>query len=108
MPRQKNDGRGRLGGRVAGTPNKEKPLKAILRSHSIDYFTPKWREDFKKELSDYEMDLMLAKPNERLSAELALLKYHTPQMQATSVDVAVVDEKKTLSQRLAELAREDE
>ena len=40
MPRKQGDGRGRLGGRAAGTPNKDKPLKTFLRQHSVKYFTP--------------------------------------------------------------------
>ncbi|MBP5545745.1 MAG: hypothetical protein J6X59_00480 [Bacteroidales bacterium] len=41
MPRGRkaNDGRGRLGGRQAGTPNKDNPLKNMLHDHSVDYFT---------------------------------------------------------------------
>lgn len=40
MARPKNDGRGRIGGRQKGTPNKNTPLKTLLQDHSIDYFTP--------------------------------------------------------------------
>lgn len=40
MPRKKNDGRGRLGGRQAGTPNKSNPIKTLLHQHSEKYFSP--------------------------------------------------------------------
>ena len=45
MARQKNDGRGRLGGRAKGTPNKENPLKGYLRAHSLAYFEPRIQTD---------------------------------------------------------------
>ena len=54
MPRQKNDGRGRLGGRTAGTPNKDKPLKTFLREHSLLYFTP----DPETGRSQYDLSLI--------------------------------------------------
>lgn len=45
MARQKNDGRGRLGGRAKGTPNKDNPLKGYLRAHSLAYFEPRVQTD---------------------------------------------------------------
>lgn len=68
MPRKKGDGRGRLGGRTAGTPNKDKPLKTFLRQHSIDYFTPTIEEDDDKgektgrTLSQFDIDCMALDP----------------------------------------------
>ena len=38
MPRPK--GTPKTGGRKAGTPNKDNPLKALLAAHSMDYFQP--------------------------------------------------------------------
>ena len=102
MPRQKGDGRGRLGGRVAGTPNKEKPLKSFLRQHSLAYFTP----DSETGLSQYDKDLASMPASDRVDAELKLLNFHTPKMQATTVDMAVTDDKQTLAQRLAKLAED--
>ena len=104
MGRQAGDGRGRLGGRAAGTPNKEKPLKKFLREHSLSYFTP----DPGTGLSQYDQDIAALDPKDRVDAELKLLNYHTPKMQSTTVDMAVVDEKQTLSQRLSKLAKENE
>lgn len=102
MGRQKNDGRGRIGGRTAGTPNKEKPLKTFLRSHSLAYFIP----DEKTGRSLYDNDIMQLEPKERVSAELALLKFHTPLMQATAVDMSLSDSSHTLTDRLTELAKD--
>ncbi len=110
MPRKKGDGRGRLGGRQAGTPNKDKPLKTFLRQHSVQYFTPSIEEkgeDGKltgRIVSQYDLDIAGLDPASRVDAELKLLKFHTPQMQSTSVDVTVSDESRTLAERLARLA----
>lgn len=110
MPRKAGDGRGRLGGRAAGTPNKDKPLKTFLREHSVRYFTPSIREkdDNGKEtgqlVSQFDIDCKTLDPESRVDAEIKLLKFHTPQMQSTSVDMTIVDENRTLSERIALLA----
>lgn len=110
MPRKKGDGRGRLGGRQPGTPNKDKPLKTFLRQHSVEYFTPSIEETDEsgkptgRMLSQYDIDIRGLDPESRVDAELKLLKFHTPQMQSTSVDMTVVDANQTLVERLARLA----
>lgn len=110
MPRKAGDGRGRLGGRAAGTPNKEKPLKTFLREHSVQYFTPSIEEKDEKGkptgrlISQFDVDCLTLDPESRVDAEIKLLKFHTPQMQSTSVDVSVSDMNLTLTQRLAQLA----
>ena len=110
MPRKAGDGRGRLGGRAAGTPNKDKPLKTILRQHSVAYFTPDREEKDEKGkptgrmLSQFDVDCSKLDPESRVNAEIKLLKFHTPQMQSTSVDMTIIDENKTLTERLARLA----
>ena len=110
MPRKAGDGRGRLGGRAAGTPNKDKPLKTFLRQHSVAYFTPSIEEVDEKGkktgrlVSQFDIDVACLDPTSRTDTEIKLLKYHTPQMQSTSVDMTIVDENKTLSERLARLA----
>lgn len=109
MPRKKGDGRGRLGGRAPGTPNKDKPLKTFLRQHSVEYFTPSIKEKDERGkptgriLSQFDIDMEALDPASRADAELKLLKFHTPQMQSTSVDVSVADMNMTLTQRLARL-----
>ena len=110
MPRKAGDGRGRLGGRAAGTPNKDKPLKTFLRQHSVKYFTPSVEEidDKGKKtgrlVSQFDIDCKTLDPESRVDAEIKLLKFHTPQMQSTSVDMTIVDENRTLSERIARLA----
>lgn len=110
MPRKKGDGRGRLGGRAAGTPNKDKPLKVFLRQHSLSYFTPDKDEigdngkPTGRKVSQFDIDIANLDPVDRADAEIKLLKFHTPQMQSTSVDMTIVDDNRTLSERLARLA----
>jgi hypothetical protein len=109
MPRKKGDGRGRLGGRSAGTPNKDKPLKTFLRQHSIAYFTPSIEEEDNgkktgRTLSQFDLDCMTLDPVARVDAEIKLLNFHTPKMQSTSVDVSVSEMNLTLTERLAQLA----
>jgi hypothetical protein len=110
MPRKAGDGRGRLGGRAAGTPNKDKPLKTFLRQHSVEYFTPNIEEKDKQGkktgriVSQFDIDIKGLDTVSRVDAEIKLLKFHTPQMQSTSVDMTVTDANKTLSERLVLLA----
>ena len=109
MPRKAGDGRGRLGGRAAGTPNKDKPLKTFLREHSVGYFTPNIEEKKNGKptgnlVSQFDLDMKVLDPESRVDAEIKLLKFHTPQMQSTSVDMTIVDANKTLTERLALLA----
>lgn len=74
MARQKNDGRGRLGGRVAGTPNKVSgTLKEWLTS-LID----KNRDQMEKDLHDLE-------PKERLQMIEKLMQYVIPKQAAQQV-----------------------
>lgn len=110
MSRSKGDGRGRLGGRQPGTPNKDKPLKVFLRQHSIDYFTPNIDEvgddghPTGRKLSQYDVDISMLDPSARVDAEIKLLKFHTPQMQSTSVDMIVTESNQTIVDRIRRLA----
>lgn len=121
MPRKANDGRGRLGGRQAGTPNKDNSLKVLLQEHSIDYFTPtlKAKDIFKEDeelrkkyankvFSQYEYDLLCMKPSDRAKLEVDLLAFHTPKMQAISADMAVKANKTPFTERLARLSKGEE
>jgi len=124
MGRQKGDGRGRLGGRKAGTPNKNNPLKQLLHNHSVDYFTPsvkaetvdfikddngKTRKEYVgKVLSQYDLDCIQMKPSERAKLEVEILAYHTPKMQAISADMSVRDANRTITAVLTSLARGEE
>lgn len=115
MGRQKNDGRGRLGGRKKGVPNvKDQPLKNILRAQSEAYFNPRPQTDpdgsprklnivadgkiitvmeLKDKngnplvMSDYDVDMLQLSPADRVSANLRILKFHTPEMKSVDVDM---------------------
>lgn len=110
MPRQKNDGRGRIGGREKGTPNKNNIIKNILKAHSEDYFSPDKEEigeDGKptgRIVSQFDLDLRNLKSVDRVNAELSVLKYHTPQMQAAAIDMSVDAQDRSFSTRLARLS----
>ncbi|MBD5307147.1 MAG: hypothetical protein HDS14_05925 [Bacteroides sp.] len=102
----------KTGGRVKGTPNKENPLKGYIRSHSMDYFEPRPRknEETGQEIiaSQFELDIAALAPDDRVAAELRLLKFHIPEMKAIDMDMTVSETTKTIEERLAELAGEDE
>lgn len=114
--RKKNDGRGKTGGRKKGTPNKDKPLKATLREHSLEYFSTKkpvldndgnplnGPDGEQLMLTQYEQDMLCMKPADRVNAELALMKFHTPTMQSTAVDMSVQESANTLADRLTRLS----
>lgn len=122
MPRKKNDGRGRLGGREAGTPNKDNPLKTILRDHSMEYFdknipaneafgtyNKKDREILReqyagKTFSQFELDLLGMKAVDRAKAELEIIQYHTPKMQSVSADMTVKNANRSITEVLVCLA----
>lgn len=122
MPRQKNDGRGRLGGRQKGTPNKDNPLKTILHEHSMGYFeqnipaneafgtyNEKDRETLREQyagriFSQFELDLLGMKAVDRAKAELEIIQYHTPKLQAVSADMSLKDSNKSFAGRLNRIA----
>ena len=80
MPRQKNDGRGRLGGRAKGTPNKvTTDLKTWIAS-ILDDGRGRFVED-----------LGALQPIERVKIYVTLLNYIIPKQQA--VEANVTDQK---------------
>ncbi len=103
MARPKNDGRGRLGGRAPGTPNKDKPLKETLRAHSQDYFTRILPEEGK---TQFQLDLMELDPATRMEMEAKFLRFHLPQMSSVTADLTHNTTDTTLEDRLAKLASE--
>lgn len=75
MARQKNDGKGRIGGRAAGTPNK-------VNGQVKDWITA-LLEDNRQQI---EYDLQAMTPQERVKALFGLLGYIVPRQQAISVE----------------------
>ncbi len=96
----------KTGGRTKGTPNKDKPLKALLREHSLRYFAP--NPDNPDGISDFDRDMKAMPPTDRADAEIKILRFHTPQMQATAVDISLTEEKQTIADRLVRLALEND
>lgn len=78
MARLKNDGKGRLGGRRAGTPNKATATTREWIQALLDENQDSIREDLKK---------MSAK--DRVNALLSLIPYVTPKQVSASANVAV-------------------
>lgn len=99
--RKSNDGRGRLGGRQKGTPNKENPLKAVLHQKSEDYFTVPVDDEGN---TQFDLDMREMEPAVRAKLQMEMLQYHTPKMQSVSADMNVKEVNKTYTDRLARLA----
>lgn len=94
--------RTKSGGRAKGTPNKPKPAREVVRAHSMDYFLPKVGET----RSQFEKDLEMLTPSERVQAEIKLLRYHVPELKAVDIDASVTHQI-TIEDRLRELAGKD-
>lgn len=75
MGRKKNDGKGRLGGRQPGTPNK-------VSGHVKDWVN----ELLNKNRQQIEDDLQAMLPQERVKALFGLIGYIIPKQQAISVE----------------------
>lgn len=117
----------KTGGRQKGTPNKENPLKGYIRAHSLAYFEPKPQIDgdgnpirnpdgslFVDEkgnpcvISDFDRDMLFLKPEERVSAELRLLEFHTPKMKAVEMDLDAKVSVTTIEDMLSDLCNEND
>lgn len=89
----------KTGGRKKGTPNKSTTLG---------------KEGIVSLLSDYSIsglmtsDFMALDPKDRLVIAERLMQYTLPKMQATAIDLNTGDREKTIEDRLAELAGDDE
>ena len=91
MARQKNDGRGRLGGRKKGTPNKSSSeLKTWLSGVLSD------------NRSQFEKDLKTLLPEERVRILSGLFVYVMPKQASLSVEEQISSETEALSRFLKE------
>ena len=95
MARNKNDGRGRLGGRAKGTPNK---ITSSLKEW-IEKTLDRERENYLEHLNKLES-------KEYVKAYNTLLGYIIPKQQAISIDAQIEAEMKQL-QRLLETAPDE-
>ena len=91
MARQKNDGRGRLGGRQKGTPNK---VTADIREWLTDLIN--------KNRKQMEKDLKALEPRERLQVLEKLMQYAIPKQQAVRADVGFDAEELSFTSLLME------
>jgi hypothetical protein len=89
MGRQKNDGRGRMGGRAKGTPNKT--------TATVKDWLSKLLEDNRRQI---ESDLKAIEPAERVRLYAALLNYVIPKQQAVTVEAAMQAEYEELTKLL--------
>ena len=78
MPRTKNDGKGKTGGRQKGVPNK---VTTTLREY-ISELINDHREQIKK-------DLRALEPKERLQILERLMSYVTPKVQAVDISAEI-------------------
>ena len=95
MPRKANDGRGRLGGRKKGTPNKSTAdlknwLSGVLNDNR----------------NQFEKDLKNLLPEERIRVLSGLFNYVIPKQQSLSIEQQIQNETESLS-RWLEQAPED-
>lgn len=95
MGRKANDGRGRLGGRKKGTPNKStSDLKNWLSGVLNDN-----RNQFEKDLKDLL-------PEERIKVLSGLFNYIIPKQQSLSVEEQIQNETESLSRWLEQAPEE--
>lgn len=95
MARQKNDGRGRLGGRSKGTPNKSTTdlrnwLSGVLNGNR----------------NQFERDLKELLPEERVRVLSGLFNYVIPKQQSLSVEEQISTETEALSRWLESAPQE--
>lgn len=76
MPRQKNDGRGRLGGRTKGTPNK---VTSSIRDWLMELVNKNKRQ--------VKRDLDALDPKDRLVMIEKFMQYVVPKQQAVAASV---------------------
>lgn len=79
MPRQKNDGRGRLGGRAKGTPNKStSELRHIIADLWHTY----------QHSGQFATDLQCLDPAERITVMEKYAQYIAPKMKSVDLDLS--------------------
>lgn len=96
----------KTGGRKAGTPNKPKPLKTVLSSHSMAYYTEPVKDD-PWGLSQFEIDLKELSPAERVQAEAKLLNKTVPDLKAVDANIMAHNVQLTIEDRLSKLCEEE-
>ena len=70
----------------------------------MDYFSPNPRND--GGVSDFERDLKLLDPADRVTAGIRLLNYYLPELQSVDMD-ATITTRITIEDKLRQLSGED-
>ncbi|MCD8295546.1 MAG: hypothetical protein LUE27_09950 [Clostridia bacterium] len=96
--RKAGDGRGRLGGRQKGTPNK---VTADVRSRIGQIVSEYFTED------DFKRDLQALEPKDRILVMEKLAAYVIPKLHSTSLEMAT-ESRRTIEDILVELSEETE
>ncbi len=78
MPRKKNDGRGRLGGRVKGSPNK---VTSSVKEWLVEVIN--------QNRPQMEADIRALEPKDRLQILEKFMQYAIPKQQAVSAKVDI-------------------
>lgn len=99
MARPKNDGKGRMGGRQKGTPNKTTSTLREMLSECVSRY---------HQSGQFEEDLNELDPHSRAVLMEKYTAYLAPKMKSVDVDVTGTVDVKTIEDRLAELAAEEE
>ncbi len=60
-----------------------------------------------REVSDFDLNMELLDPADRVSAEIRLLEFHTPKLKAVDVDLEAKVAVKTIEDRLRSLCNGD-
>ena len=94
----------KTGGRQKGVPNKPKPGREIIKAHSIRYFSPNPHNDGGE--SDFERDLNLLDPANRVNAEIRLLKYHMAELKSIDME-ATITTRLTIEDKLRQLSGDE-
>ena len=100
----------KTGGRQAGTPNKDNPLKGYIKAHSLAYFQERERvvDGTKQMVSDFDLDMAQLKAEDRVNAEIRLLEYHQPKTKAVDITLDTNIKVMTIEDRLAALSVGDD
>ena len=85
-------------------PNKPKPGREIIKAHSMGYFSANPRND--GGVSDFERDLKLLDPADRVNAEIRLLKYHMAELKSIDMD-ATITTRLTIEDKLRQLSGDE-
>lgn len=91
MARQKNDGRGRIGGRQKGTPNKDRAALCDMLLDIVAENLPKVRAD-----------LEALPPRDRVAMVEKLMSYVLPRMQAVEAKVETSEARRVDLSRVPE------